>query len=478
MSQMQPTVVPPHPSSRTSVPSPSLPAGRPPRRDAAFDAALDRAERRDRGSDRARIADRADRRRDRSEQVGRGRDQADDDAPTTPAPGVATTPRGGDDDRAAPSAVDPASMTPVGEDPQDAPPVATVAEVGTGVSEQQVLDHLQVHPNGDPDAEADLLSSAATRQPLRLDAETGDAGDRGAVDAARTAAPRTPSDAPAGNAAAEHATAGHNAAGRATAGPATAGHAPAASDAAAGSVAAPRPGHESAGVPSSAAAGRPADADEAAAAPIDLGADGGAVDAGVTEGADVTPRTASTLGVPDSTSTGAPPRTAAAPGPVAGEPSTAAAGPSGRTSEPTDPPPGLRAVELAELGDRLGATLRRGERVQTLSIQLHPAELGAIKVEARLVDGVTHVTFTPDSSAATERLASTLSDLRHQLTRAGVDVGDLDLSGHGREPADRGPAVPRERPLVDATRARVATAPVADPPGPIDHRGGAVAIDL
>lgn len=466
MSQLQPTAVPPHPSSRTSVPSPSVPAGPPPRRDAAFDAALDRAERRDRGSDRARSADRADRRRDRSDRVGRGRDRTDDDAPTT-APGVATTPRDGDDDRAAPSAVDPASVTPVGEDPQDAPPVATVAEVGTDVSEQEVLDHLRLHPNGDVDAEADLRSSAATRQPVPLDAETGDAGDRGAVDAARAAAPRTPSDA-----AAEHATDGHDAAG-----PAAAGHAPAAPDAAADSVAALRSGHESAGVPSS-AAGRPADADEAASAPVELGADGGAVDAGVTEGADVTPRAASTLGVPDSTSTGAPPRTAVAPGPVVGEPSAAAAGPSGRTSEPTDPPPGLRAVELAELGDRLGATLRRGERVQTLSIQLHPAELGAIKVEARLVDGVTHVTFTPDSSAATERLASTLSDLRHQLTRAGVDVGDLDLSSHGREPTDRGPAVPRERHLVDTTRARVATAPVADPPGPIDHRGGAVAIDL
>lgn len=104
------------------------------------------------------------------------------------------------------------------------------------------------------------------------------------------------------------------------------------------------------------------------------------------------------------------------------------------------PSPGVRGVELAELGERLGASLRRNVKFQSLSLQLHPEELGAVRVEARLVDGVTHLVISPESSTGGERLAGALRELRHDLARAGVDVGDLDLrhgTGDSSTGADR-----------------------------------------
>ena len=94
--------------------------------------------------------------------------------------------------------------------------------------------------------------------------------------------------------------------------------------------------------------------------------------------------------------------------------------------------PGARAVELADLGERLGASLRRNVRFQSLSMHLHPAELGALRIDAKLVDGVTHLVISPDSATGGERLAGALRELRHDLARAGVDVGDLDLR-HGAD---------------------------------------------
>jgi|GEM_PF-7096351 len=152
-------------------------------------------------------------------------------------------------------------------------------------------------------------------------------------------------------------------------------------------------------------------------------------------------------------------------------------------------PPGLRAFGLSELGDHLGATLRSSERLQTLSIQLHPAELGAIKVEARLVDGIIHLSVTPDSSSTADRLASTMSDLRHQLARAGVDLGGLGLfrngpdrdSGHAHRDEARRDQADRDRAADGPTGLRdrdgIPMDPTSDPTSS-PHHGGLVAIDL
>lgn len=98
----------------------------------------------------------------------------------------------------------------------------------------------------------------------------------------------------------------------------------------------------------------------------------------------------------------------------------------------------LRTEELAE---SLRASFRRGERDTSLSIQLHPAELGAVRVEARLVDGVTHLVLRADHPAALDRLSAALDHLRADLAGNGVDVGDLELhhGGAGGERDGDGP---------------------------------------
>lgn len=99
------------------------------------------------------------------------------------------------------------------------------------------------------------------------------------------------------------------------------------------------------------------------------------------------------------------------------------------TTESTTPLPtaeetALRAEELAE---SLRATFRRGLSSDQLVMQLHPAELGTVRVDARVIDGVTHLVLRAESAAGFERLASSADQLRAELLRAGVDVGDLDL---------------------------------------------------
>ncbi|MDQ2678156.1 MAG: flagellar hook-length control protein FliK, partial [Actinomycetota bacterium] len=164
--------------------------------------------------------------------------------------------------------------------------------------------------------------------------------------------------------------------------------------------------------------------------------------------------------------------------------SDAAAATPAAAADTPDPAPTSRGVELAELGARLGASLRRNERTQTLTIQLHPAELGAITVEARLVDGVTHLHLSADSSSTGDRLASSMAELRHQLARAGVDLGDLDLGDRRQHSADdTSAATDRSRALDGAARRAAAAAdgPSTDRASthrPSIHRGGLVAIDL
>jgi hypothetical protein len=149
------------------------------------------------------------------------------------------------------------------------------------------------------------------------------------------------------------------------------------------------------------------------------------------------------------------------------QPTTAPAVDARRAAEA---PPAIdlqRAVEIGELGERLGAVLRRGTRFQSLSVQLHPAELGSVKVEARLVDGITHLVFSPESGASGERIASALHDLRQQMTRAGVQVGDLDVrqgpAGGSGAWSDGDPGNRSERTSVPAGTRRVPLTPTRAP---------------
>lgn len=108
-----------------------------------------------------------------------------------------------------------------------------------------------------------------------------------------------------------------------------------------------------------------------------------------------------------------------------------AAAPSGRA----EPLPGVaeQLVRTQELADSLRASFRRGDRSTSLSIQLHPAELGAVRIEAKLVDGVTHLVLRAESGSGFERLSSALDQLRNDLDGHGVDLGGLELQHGGTD---------------------------------------------
>lgn len=105
--------------------------------------------------------------------------------------------------------------------------------------------------------------------------------------------------------------------------------------------------------------------------------------------------------------------------------------------------------DMSKLGEGIAGRIRNGDRVQTLSLQLHPAELGGVRIDVRQVEGVTHMVLTPDNPTGGQRLAAALADLRHDLDRAGVNIGDLQLrqdsagsqQGHSRDGQGAGDAI-------------------------------------
>jgi hypothetical protein len=84
-----------------------------------------------------------------------------------------------------------------------------------------------------------------------------------------------------------------------------------------------------------------------------------------------------------------------------------------------------------------------------MSVDLHPAELGAVAVDVVVDGGTVHVTVRADEPAATALLRDALDDLRRDLAAGGLDVGDLsardrrthdERSGHDeRRDAGAGP---------------------------------------
>ncbi len=83
--------------------------------------------------------------------------------------------------------------------------------------------------------------------------------------------------------------------------------------------------------------------------------------------------------------------------------------------------------DMSKLGEGIAGRIRTGHNVKSLSLELHPAELGGVRVDVRQVDGVTHLVLTPDRQVGGQRLAAAMADLRHDLEQAGVNIGDLQL---------------------------------------------------
>ncbi len=94
------------------------------------------------------------------------------------------------------------------------------------------------------------------------------------------------------------------------------------------------------------------------------------------------------------------------------------------SSAPTPPAPyAIPAQVVSVLSPLRGAK----DGSYTLSLQLHPAELGPVIVRVAVNDGVLSVQLTADQQSGHDALHSSLSDLRSQLQAGGLRVADVDV---------------------------------------------------
>lgn len=74
-------------------------------------------------------------------------------------------------------------------------------------------------------------------------------------------------------------------------------------------------------------------------------------------------------------------------------------------------------------------------RAQSLTLQLHPEELGQLRITVTLREGSIHTYIVADSSSVRQILESNLSQLHHALQQRGLQLGALQVSvqGDGRQ---------------------------------------------
>jgi flagellar hook-length control protein FliK len=121
---------------------------------------------------------------------------------------------------------------------------------------------------------------------------------------------------------------------------------------------------------------------------------------------------------------------------------------------PTNTPPANAEgpIPQAALASLVAAARRDTDGAQTLTLRMHPDELGPVEVTLQVHHGVVSVALSSASAAARDALSSNLGDLRSALTNAGLQLGTLDVgsgrSGQGQQP---GAAAPRTAGRTDAS---------------------------
>ncbi len=91
-------------------------------------------------------------------------------------------------------------------------------------------------------------------------------------------------------------------------------------------------------------------------------------------------------------------------------------------------------VEQPELASALINLRSRGNGIHELTVQLHPADLGAVNVTAALLGNTLNVTISAADPAARAALSATaLPQLQQQLAQAGYNGLDLGLSQSGQQ---------------------------------------------
>ncbi|MGH8959611.1 MAG: flagellar hook-length control protein FliK [Jatrophihabitantaceae bacterium] len=149
--------------------------------------------------------------------------------------------------------------------------------------------------------------------------------------------------------------------------------------------------------------------------------------------------------------------------PVAAAPATAApVAVAPTTPAPTQTPAGSALVDQQPTLTASLARLRSlGDGSHELSVQLHPAELGAVNVSATIRDGQLTVTVACADTAARAAVTAALPVLHQQLSSAGFGGVDVQFGGPSQ---DRGQAQQDQAPRQD--RADLPREPAQPDPAP------------
>ena len=124
--------------------------------------------------------------------------------------------------------------------------------------------------------------------------------------------------------------------------------------------------------------------------------------------------------------------------------------PAGATAAPESFP--RPPASTADVADRIASAVvplhRRGDGRHEVTLDLHPDDLGAIRVELSVEHQTVHLTLHAAEPATAALLARALPDLRSALADAGLQAGHVGVGPGGGDGA-----APRRNP-DDAARSR------------------------
>lgn len=96
-------------------------------------------------------------------------------------------------------------------------------------------------------------------------------------------------------------------------------------------------------------------------------------------------------------------------------------------SSPAGTPTSVPVPVAAQLFAHVTPLRLSADGVQTLTVMLHPQDLGAVQVRAELRDGVVSLQLIGSTDIGRDALRAALPDLRRDLVSAGVTTGSVDL---------------------------------------------------
>jgi flagellar hook-length control protein FliK len=136
-----------------------------------------------------------------------------------------------------------------------------------------------------------------------------------------------------------------------------------------------------------------------------------------------------------------------------------------RTAEAAAPAPAAPTPARTAVNDQLVSVLRplrhKINGHYDLSVELHPAELGQVRLDVSFDGTAVHVTMHAENPATSQLLQEHLAELRSSLEQAGVNAGSLSMAdGRGARPdqqahAPRTGAQPSSPPSLAAPAAAV-----------------------